>query len=46
MKEQILILVKTYPTYSKKYFELVCTAGINERYVISIALLEYEFSFV
>ena len=31
MKERILILAKTYPTYSKKYFELVCTAGINER---------------
>ncbi len=30
MKEKILILVKTYPTFSKKYFELVCTAGINE----------------
>ena len=22
--------MKTYPTFSKKYFELVCTAGINE----------------
>lgn len=31
MKEKILILVKTYPTFSQKYFELVCTAGINER---------------
>lgn len=31
MKEKILILVKTYPTFSKTYFELVCTAGINER---------------
>lgn len=30
MKEQIFILVKTYPTLSKKYFELVCTAGINK----------------
>ena len=30
MKEKILILVKTYPTYSKTHFELVCTAGINE----------------
>lgn len=30
MKEKVLILVKTYPTYSKKNFELVCTAGINE----------------
>ena len=31
IKEKILILVKTYPTFSKKYFELVCTAGINEK---------------
>lgn len=30
MKEKILILVKTYPTFSKTYLELVCTAGINE----------------
>jgi len=31
MKETILILVKTYPTFSRKYFELVCTAGVNEK---------------
>ena len=32
MKEKILILVKTYPTYSKTTSEeLVCTAGINEQ---------------
>ncbi len=31
MKDKILILVKTYPTFSKKYHELVCTAGINEK---------------
>ncbi|BBM89267.1 hypothetical protein COTS27_00963 [Spirochaetota bacterium] len=31
MKKKILILVKTYPTLSKKYFELVCTAGIDEQ---------------
>lgn len=31
MKEKILILVKTYPIYSRTYFELVCTAGINEQ---------------
>ena len=31
MKEKIFILVKTYPTFSKKYSELVCTAGINEK---------------
>ena len=26
--EQVLIIVKTYPSLSKKYGELVCTAGI------------------
>ncbi len=31
MKDKILILVKTYPNISKKYFEIVCTAGINEK---------------
>ncbi|MDF1814754.1 MAG: hypothetical protein P1V20_21290, partial [Verrucomicrobiales bacterium] len=30
MKERILITVKTYPTLSTKYAELVCTAGVNE----------------
>lgn len=29
-KTRILILVKTYPTLSSKYAELVCTAGIKE----------------
>lgn len=29
-KEKILVLVKTYPTKSKKYIETVCTAGIRE----------------
>jgi len=29
-KERILITVKTYPTLSKKYTELVCTAGVRE----------------
>ena len=29
-RERILITVKTYPTLSKKYAELVCTAGVNE----------------
>lgn len=28
--EKILIAVKTYPTLSRKYAELVCTAGITE----------------
>lgn len=29
-KERILITVKTYPTLSSKYDELVCTAGLRE----------------
>ena len=30
MIEKILIVVKTYPTLSSKYAELVCTAGVTE----------------
>lgn len=30
MKEKILITVKTYPLPSRKYQELVCTAGVRE----------------
>ncbi len=30
MKKKLLIVVKTYPTRSKKYEELVCTAVIDE----------------
>ena len=30
MREKILITVKTYPVLSRKYAELVCTAGVNE----------------
>jgi len=30
MTEKILITVKTYPTLSRKYAELVCTAGVTE----------------
>lgn len=29
-KERVLIAVKTYPALSKKYIELVCTAGFRE----------------
>jgi len=29
-KTKVLITVKTYPTISKKYDELVCTAGFRE----------------
>ena len=31
MKEKILITVKTYPVLSRKYQELVCTAGVTEK---------------
>lgn len=30
MRKRILIVAKTYPTKSKKYTELVCTAGVDE----------------
>jgi hypothetical protein len=30
MQEEIFVIAKTYPTRSKKYKELVCTAGINK----------------
>lgn len=30
MKERVLITVKTYPTISRNYSELVCTAGLRE----------------
>ena len=29
-KKRVYILVKTYPTISEKYAELVCTAGVLE----------------
>ncbi len=47
-KQKILILVKTYPTPSKKYDELVCTAGITENgqwvriYPIELRKLPYD----
>ncbi|PIU18627.1 MAG: hypothetical protein COT16_01610 [Elusimicrobia bacterium CG08_land_8_20_14_0_20_44_26] len=47
-KKKILILVKTYPVLSKKYSELVCTAGITEEgswiriYPVPFRFLEYE----
>jgi hypothetical protein len=31
MRMRVLITVKTYPTLSQKYDELVCTAGFNEQ---------------
>jgi hypothetical protein len=47
-KKRILIAVKTYPTLSKKYDELVCTAGFDEEgnwvrlYPIPFRKLEYQ----
>ncbi len=47
-KERILITVKTYPTLSNKYDELVCTAGFREDgswvriYPIPFRKLDYE----
>ena len=47
-KKRILITVKTYPSISKKYDELVCTAGFDEQgnwiriYPIPFRKLEYE----
>lgn len=46
-REQILITVKTYPVISKKYGELVCTAGIRadgswvRLYPVPFRLLDY-----
>ncbi|MBN1379494.1 MAG: hypothetical protein JXA04_09690 [Gammaproteobacteria bacterium] len=46
-KERILITVKTYPTLSRKYGELVCTAGLREDgswvrlYPVPFRLLDY-----
>jgi hypothetical protein len=47
-RERILITVKTYPTLSQSYGELVCTAGVREDgswvrlYPIPFRLLDYE----
>jgi len=47
-KMKVLITVKTYPTLSEKYDELVCTAGITEEgkwiriYPIPFRKLDYE----
>lgn len=48
MKTKVLITVKTYPTLSTTYQELVCTAGITEKgtwiriYPIPFRRLDYE----
>lgn len=50
-KEKVLITVKTYPTYSKSYEELVCTAGFKEDgsfiriYPIPYRKLDYDLRF-
>ncbi|MBQ2620337.1 MAG: hypothetical protein IJF84_03275 [Thermoguttaceae bacterium] len=47
-KKKVLILVKTYPALSKKYDELVCTAGLTEEgewiriYPIPFRLIDYD----
>jgi len=47
-RERLLITVKTYPTLSRKYGELVCTAAVREDgswvrlYPIPFRLLEYH----
>ena len=47
-KKNVLILVKTYPALSKKYDELVCTAGLTEEgewirlYPIPFRLIDYD----
>ena len=46
--KKVLIAVKTYPTISKKYDELVCTAGVQEDgswiriYPMPFRKLDYE----
>jgi hypothetical protein len=50
-KERILITVKTYPTLSQSYVELVCTAGLREDgswvriYPVPFRLLDTEKQF-
>lgn len=48
MTERILITVRTYPNLSTKYFETVCTGGINDNgewrrlYPVPLRMLEEE----
>lgn len=50
-KQRVLITVKTYPTISKKYDELVCTAGFTEEgkwirlYPIPFRKLDYLYQY-
>ncbi len=47
-RERILVTVKTYPTLSRKYGELVCTAGLLENgswirlYPVPFRLIDFE----
>jgi hypothetical protein len=41
--EKVLMVVKTYPTPSSKYGELVCTAGIRLRDNAWIRIYPYPF---
>jgi hypothetical protein len=42
-KEEVLMVVKTYPTPSSKYGELVCTAGIRLRDNTWVRIYPYPF---
>lgn len=44
--EQILMVVKTYPTPSGKYGELVCTAGIRLRDMSWVRIYPYPFRLI
>jgi hypothetical protein len=41
--EQVLMIVKTYPTPSSKYGELTCTAGIRLRDNTWVRIYPYPF---
>jgi len=47
-KKRIYIVVKTYPTISKEYSELVCTAGVLEEIAEEFKVVQkvpYKFSY-
>lgn len=41
-KLKVLITVKTYPIPSAKYDELVCTAGVTERGLMTVPILSWR----
>jgi hypothetical protein len=45
-KEEVLMLVKTYPHPSRSYGELVCTAGIRTRDAEWVRIYPYPFRFL